>query len=77
MGESRRSRRCRVRVTGECLCFELDGRPVAERLAQAGVVEPADPLDDRESSWVRVRQTRSAISSVLKESTKLSASALS
>jgi len=28
------------------------------------------------SSWLRVRQTRSAISSVLKESTKLSARAL-
>jgi endonuclease YncB( thermonuclease family) len=30
------------------LCFELDGRAVAERLVQAGVVKPADPLDDRE-----------------------------
>jgi hypothetical protein len=58
--------------------FELGGREVAERLVQPLVVEPADVLDDRELE-VRfgVRRTRSASSSVLKESTKLSASALS
>ncbi len=39
---------------------------------QAIVVEPGDVLDDG-SSWERERQMRSAISSVLKESTKLSA----
>jgi hypothetical protein len=48
MGESRRSRRPRIRETRECLCLELDGRPVAERFVQAGVVEPAEPFDDRE-----------------------------
>jgi hypothetical protein len=45
--------------------LELDRRDVAERLVAAS------------SSWLRVFQVRSAISSVLKESTKLSANALS
>src|SRR3954447_7240478 len=48
MGESRRSRRALVCGARECLCFELGGRAVVERLVQAGVVEPADPLEDRE-----------------------------
>jgi hypothetical protein len=57
--------------------FELGGRQVADRFVQPVVVEPADVPTIASSSWLRVRQTRSAISSVLNESTKLSASALS
>jgi hypothetical protein len=34
-------------TVGECL-FEFDWRAVVERFVQACVVEPADPLDDRE-----------------------------
>jgi hypothetical protein len=52
-------------------------RAVAEGFVQAAVVEPADVLDDGGSSWERVRRTRLAMSSVLKLSAKLSASALS
>ena len=48
MGESRRSRPPRICETRECLCLELDGRAVAERFVEPGVVEPADPFDDRE-----------------------------
>jgi hypothetical protein len=57
--------------------LKLGGRDVAESFVQAAVVEPADVFNTASSSCVLVRQTRSAISSVLKESTKLSASALS
>lgn len=64
------------RLSGVVL-FELGGRDVVERLMEAVVVKPADPFDDRELELGSVGQTRSAISSVLKESTKLSASALS
>ena len=46
---------------------------VPEGFVQPGVVEPDDPLDGRELELGPMRQTRSAISSVLKLSTKLSA----
>jgi hypothetical protein len=55
-----------VRVRHGAQSLELCGRRVIERLVQAVVVEPGDPLE-----------MRSAISSVLKVSTKLSARALS
>ncbi len=57
--------------------LELGGRAVVEGGVQTGVVEPADVFDDGQLERVRVRQTRSQISSVLNELTKLSASALS
>jgi hypothetical protein len=58
-------------------CFHLGRGTVTEALVEAVVVEPGDPSTIASSSCVRVRQTRSAISSVLKLSTKLSAIALS
>lgn len=57
--------------------FELGGWDVAERAVEAVLVESGDPFDDRELELGAVRQTRSAMSSVLKLSTKLSAKALS
>jgi hypothetical protein len=57
--------------------LELGGRDVAESFVQAAVVDQPTYSTTASSSCVLVRQTRSAISSVLKESTKLSASALS
>jgi len=56
--------------------LELRRRDVAEGLVPADGVEPTHSTI-ASSSWARERQTRSAISSVLKESTKLSARALS
>jgi hypothetical protein len=58
--------------------LELDRRDVTNRGVQAVVVEPAEPLDNRQLGLLdRARQVRSAISSVLKESTNDSARALS
>ncbi len=76
MCESRRSR-LPGSVVDQSFVLELHGWPVCERFVQPDGVEPADVFDDRQLERVRVFQTRSAISSVLKESTKLSASALS
>jgi hypothetical protein len=53
------------------------GLQITEVFVQAGVVEPPEVLHDGELELRRVRLTRSAISPVLKLSTKLSASALS
>jgi hypothetical protein len=56
--------------------LELGRRQIAEGLVQAAG-EPSQLLDGGEFELAaRARQTRSAIGSVLKESTKLSANAL-
>jgi hypothetical protein len=62
---------------GSVESLKFGRRDVAEGLVQAVVVEPADVFDDAELELGRVRQTRSATSSVLKLSTKLSERALS
>lgn len=64
-------------VLGGVEGLELVRRQAAERPVQAVVVDQPTHSTSASSSWDRVRQTRSAISSVLKLSTKLSAMALS
>jgi hypothetical protein len=48
--------------------FERRRWEIADGLVEPAGVEPADVLDDGELELARVRQTRSAISSVLKPS---------
>ncbi len=57
--------------------LELGGWQVAEGLVQRVVLNQPTHSTVASSSWARARQTRSAISSHLNESTKLSAMALS
>ena len=56
-------------------CFKFGWRDVAEGLARRSWLYQATHSTIASSSCVRVRQTRSVISSVLKVSTKLSAMA--
>jgi hypothetical protein len=57
--------------------LELFRRPVVERFVEPDVLDQPTYSTIASSSCVRARQTRWAMSSVLKESRKLSASALS
>jgi hypothetical protein len=67
----------RIRFMVGVLFLELGWWDVAEAFVQAGVVEPAEVFDDRELELRAGAPDGSAISSVLKESTNDSASALS
>ena len=71
------NRDCSVRPPGQRIGPRTQRVMVTEGLMQPALVEPVDVLRTASSSWERERHTRSVISSVLNESTKLSAIALS